>query len=436
MILIYCSLKNIARLNYVASHIFGSLSGAKFEITCDKNRYLSCEGVCINYSNEELNHGLHIVPQGLLEEKGVRQITDLAKDRWKTYFCFFSQIKGDIPFDIFSATFYLLTSYEEYFSKNLDKHRRYSMYQSVIFLNNSLSVPVIDRWTECLRDELKTLYPTWKYRMRKFRTVSTVDVDFPYQYRYKGIIKTVGGIIKDLLKKDFEKVKERIKVICRLKEDAYFEAIKWLDDFHDKEDMNYYLFVLLGKCGKYGRTTVYPSEEWKWELNNLKKALIGLHPSYDTYHNINILQKEKQELDALLGKAMISAERRHFLCYTCPESFREAEEAGFSDDFSLSFSLEPGFRSGTAVPYYFYDVEHDRETRLLIHPTVMMDTSLISHLKMSPADTESKIRLLIDECVKSGGDFTCLWHNSNIAGDNNPWKEVFLKSIQYALNYK
>jgi sugar/nucleoside kinase (ribokinase family) len=96
----------------------------------------------------------------------------------------------------------------------------------------------------------------------------------------------------------------------------------------------------------------------------------------------------------------------------------------------------PGFRSGTAVPHYFYDLEKDTSGKLLLHPTIVMDSCLITHLQLSPEEATAKIKRLIDACKQSGGDFVCIWHNSNLTGDsnNNPWIDVFIEMFHYAIS--
>jgi hypothetical protein len=434
MVKIYAPEGGIKRVNYVSRHIFENILGTTFKIVNKRDVFLQESGICINYSDEVLNHGLQIIPCGLLSETGVRKIHDLEEYKWKDFFCFFRQKRGDIPFDLFSATFYLLTSYEEYFPTQTDKHDRFDLNSSLLYRNNSLEVPVIDRWAYGLKEELERKYPDFKCNLRKYRFISTFDIDYPFLYRYKGIVKTVGATLRDMLKLDFKSIWERLSVIFRLNPDPYIQAIKKIDDFHKKTGRSYHLFVLLGKNGKYGRSTVRPTISYNNYLKTLKQVTIGSHSSYNTYHNLDLLIREKEELENLLGRK-VNSNRRHFLRITCPQSFREAKLAGFKEDFTLAFAKAPGFRSGTAIPYYFYDVEQDIFSDLLVRPTIMMDSTLITHPEYSPEYALSKIKQLADECKKSGGDYLWLWHNSNLAEKKNKlWKDVFITSFNYAVS--
>jgi hypothetical protein len=433
MVFIYSPSENTKRLDYIARHFFNNTPETGFEILRNRAVFLQQSGVCINYSDEALNHGLQITPHGLLSEAGVRKISDLEISEWQGLFCFFKREKGDIPFDIFAASFYLLTLYEEYFPKQLDKHGRFSEKESLTYCNGFLETPLIDRWVHLLKEELKKRYPGQIFRQREYHVISTFDIDLPYLFLKKGLIKFVGGSLKDLVKFDWENIMSRFAVHFRRKSDPYMQTILWIDEVQKKAACPYLLFVLMGKRGKYGRSTVYPTPSYFQYLKNLRKVEIGLHPSYDTYMNINLLKKEKNQLEKRLGKTL-TATRQHFLRMRNPETFRDLNTVGFKNDFTLMFSQAPGFRSGTAIPYYFYDAEKDELTGLVLHPTITMDTTLISHLHLTPEEALHKIKKLIDECKKSGGDYVSLWHNSNLSGENNPWKKVFIESFHYAIS--
>ena len=434
MIIIYFPEDNTKRLNYICQHIFENILGTTFKIVTKRETFLQYSDPCINYSDEALNYGLQIIPQGLLSETGVHNFSDLGESKWESYFCFFKQKEGDIPFDLFSAGFYLLTSYEEYFSRQTDEHGRFDVNVSLLHRNDSLEIPLIDRWAYSLKEELEKKYPDFKCKLRTYRFISTFDVDYPFLFLYKGVVKTLGAAFRDMINLNFKSLRELVGVIFNSTPDPYMQAIKEIDDFHKKEGRSYYLFVLLGRIGKNGKSTVKPTLSYNSFLKNLEAVTIGSHPSYDTFLHPDLLIMEKKELETLLGKEVI-VERRHFLRMTCPQSFREAVYTGFKEDFTLGFAKAPGFRSGTAIPYYFYDVEKDTLSDLLIHPTIVMDSTLITHLDYSPGFALLKLKQLAEECKKSGGDFLCLWHNSNLAGvEKKLWKDVFIASFHYAVS--
>ena len=273
------------------------------------------------------------------------------------------------------------------------------------------------------------------FNKRKFQFISTIDVDYPYMYLKKGLIRSKAGIIRDLLNRRFENIVLRLAVNLRIKPDPYMEAIRWIDSVHKESDKSYYLFILMEDRGKYGRKSFYPLTTFYKYLKNLKSVTVGLHPSYETYSKPELFVKERKRLEKALEREGIDTSRQHFLRMQVPETFRDLAAAGFKEDFTTAFAHAPGFRSGTAIPYFFYDVEKDMVCELLLRPTIMMDSCLITHLKLNPEEALELIKRLINECKQSGGDFVSLWHNSNLTDSkNNPWGKVFIEMFRYAIS--
>ena len=434
MLTIYTSHIGTKRLQFAAEHLFNCILGIDFQITNDKNFYLSQAGNQIWYADEKPETGLHIMPQGLLFESDIHPVCDLQTAKYRDLFCFFYSGKGDIPFDLFSATFYLLSLYEEYLPHITDEHGRFRHQDSLLFKNDVLEIPVIDRWAYFLKDELiKSGRPESDFSLRKYRFISTYDIDHPYLYRYKGWIKNVLGFFRDVLLLKWKKAKERYQVMLHRIADPYFAALENIENIHQQYHHPYYLFVLLGKNGRLGRSNLYEPRDYYRSIENLKDVTIGLHPSYDTLFHPEILKKEKAELEKILKRKMICS-RQHFLRLHTPETFHDLLENGFRHDFSLSFAHASGFRSGTAIPHPFFDLQKNETSDLILHPIVFMDSTFVFHQKLSLEEVEKKIRMLVDECKKSGGDYLSLWHNSNLSGHENEnlWINSWFRAFMYA----
>jgi len=46
----------------------------------------------------------------------------------------------------------------------------------------------------------------------------------------------------------------------------------------------------------------------------------------------------------------------------------------------------PGFRAGICSPYNFYDLDIEVETKLRVHPFMVMDGTLKDYMKLTPTD--------------------------------------------------
>jgi hypothetical protein len=110
-----------------------------------------------------------------------------------------------------------------------------------------------------------------------------------------------------------------------------------------------------------------------------------------------------------------------------PRSYVNSLGAGFSEDYSMGYPDEPGFRAGIARPYNFYNINDELITNLRIVPFQVMDATLYDYKKLSPEGSKEIITKLINETRKAGGLFVSIWHNTSLL-DNDEWKgwrEVF-----------
>ena len=130
------------RLQYIAEFIFKENWNVDYSITTDIKDFKTAEGIKINYTPDEIP-GEIINVQGsrlLFEKKIHTQYIETFEQNG--IIAFFKNKKGigHFPFDIFSATFYLLTRYEEYLPYAKDKYERYDYKQSLAATNGFLKI--------------------------------------------------------------------------------------------------------------------------------------------------------------------------------------------------------------------------------------------------------------------------------------------------------
>jgi hypothetical protein len=110
-----------------------------------------------------------------------------------------------------------------------------------------------------------------------------------------------------------------------------------------------------------------------------------------------------------------------------PGSYNNILRTGISEDYSMGYPDEPGFRAGIARPYFFYDVTQDKLTNLKIIPFQVMDGTLYDYKKLNPENSREVVLKLIRETRNVGGLFVSIWHNTSLL-DNDQckgWREVF-----------
>jgi hypothetical protein len=109
--------------------------------------------------------------------------------------------------------------------------------------------------------------------------------------------------------------------------------------------------------------------------------------------------------------------------------------AGFSEDHSMGYPDEPGFRAGIARPYYFYNLLKDVCTNLKIIPFQVMDATLFEYKKLNAGEAKRQIENIINDTRKVGGLFVSIWHNTSLLDNEQgrEWREVFEYMIKAQL---
>ena len=202
------------RLEYTLDFIFKQILNVDYYITDDKTTFTeTSKDKKICYAKYNLG-GTHIITSGLLNENNISTIS-FESGNWNELPTIFQskENEGDIPFDIFSAIFYLLSRYEEYLPSKLDKYQRFQSSNSVAFINDFLNRPIVNEWIETFAQKID-IHPKSK---KSFKSVVTFDVDNTYSYRGKGIKRSILGLIRDFIQFNFRGILTRISALKNLK---------------------------------------------------------------------------------------------------------------------------------------------------------------------------------------------------------------------------
>src|SRR5699024_6910435 len=118
--------------------------------------------------------------------------------------------QSDLPFDIFSASFYLLSRYEEYVLKHAFPHHHFRAEDSLAYKSKFLLKPVVDLWAYKLGHVLKEHFPQMELGTRRVTVNNVLAVEEAYKYKNKGIMRGIGGMANDVFRFRFREVFERI----------------------------------------------------------------------------------------------------------------------------------------------------------------------------------------------------------------------------------
>ena len=393
--------------------------GQDITITIDSEEFKKFDGVKINYSNIEMP-GFVIQNHPLLFENEIKEQA-IECFTINNYKAFFKINRSDLSFDIFSASFYLLSRYEEYLPHQKDMYGRYPHENSLAFKQKFLDLPLINIWVKDLADQLKKKFSIFNAQFSIFNFVPTYDIDIAYSYKYKGLLRNIGGFLRS-------PSLERIKVLLGIQKDP-FDTYAYLDGLHQKYNLHPACFFLVAeKNGQYDKN-ISPHKDAMWQLVKLhaKKYSIGLHPSWQSGDSFSLLEKEKTQLEAMAGQAGITSSRQHYIRFNLPGGYQRLTGAEITDDYSMGYGSINGFRASVASAFFWYDLEKEQQTPLRIHPFCFMEANSYYEQKLSAPETYNELMHFYDQCKEVNGTLITIWHN-NFLGDDKifaGWRSVY-----------
>lgn len=419
MFLIY-SHKITPRVSYIFKHIFVRMLHIPIEFTTKIEEFIPYKGPKLSYADKPFLDEFSIKPHGLLFEQGVSDVSVQVSD-WNGVPYFFKTSTGNLlPYDIFAASFYLISRYEEYLPHVLDQHLRYSGDESLAHKNNFLEKPLIDIWAMHLLELLKDKFPGLDYQERKFNYISTIDVDLALSFKQKGIIRALLGYVKDLFNFNFFNVKMRTLVLLRLRKDP-FDTFDELKRIQEDYNITTYFFFLIAEYTRYDTNNSVNSPKFQSLIKSVADfAEVGIHPSYFTMKNFEKLKKEVKRLEDIIRRP-IKKSRQHFLRLKLPDTYHHLIDLEIAEDFTMGYSKYPGFRASTCTPFYFYDLDYEIQTPLKVVPFAVMDATLNDYMNLTAEEGYQKILQLLNEVKKVKGTFVTLFHNDTLS-ENKRWK--------------
>ena len=435
MVLIYVK-STSSRLQYIAHFIFKEIIKAPYAITSHADSFKDFDGIKINYSREEISTNELKVPDcGILYQSGITQqaIEIFEVDGIKAFFkspSFHpSRVSNEFPFDIFSASFYLLTRYEEYLPHQQDEFGRYDHRGSLAYKNDFLQLPLINIWIGIFSAWLQEKNPGLIMQPSTFKYIPTYDIDIAYAYRYKGTAKNIAGSLQSVLSLNLAVVRERVRVL-RGKQKDPFDNYDWLVREHMDHAMQpIYFFLMAGKNTQYDKNILANTRAMQQlVIYHAEKYSIGLHPSYYCIEAPSLLIEEKKNLESITG-LRIRKSRYHYIRFNLPQGYRNLIEAGFESDYSMGYGSINGFRASVASTHRWYDLAEEKQTKLQIHPFCYMDSTAIFEEKIQAEEAYNEMLYYYNTCKAVNGTMITVMHNHFLGDDKIEWRNIYEKFL-------
>ncbi len=414
MILVYTH-KVTPRIRYIFKHIFSRILLVSVDFTSKIEEFVAYNGPKMSYTKVPLGNEFFVRSQDLLFEQGVSD-PEVNLGKWGDVPSFFAVgSKSSIPFDIFAASFFLISRYEEYLPYVRDKYERFNPEQSIAYKNKFLEKPLVDLWAMKLKVTLLERFPNFVFQKRNFKYISTLDIDNAYAYKHKSFVRAAGGFMNDFFQLHLRSFWDRLLVLLSIRKDPYnvFDKILALSEAHKIYTI---IFFLIADYTTFDTNVSTSKNTFRLLIKHISDYVkVGLHPSYYTMSDATMLKKEKLRLEGITN-IQTKRSRQHFLRFSLPETYQNLIDLEIEEDYSMGYASHVGFRASTCTPFYFYDLDFEIQTPLKIFPFALMDTSLNDYMKLTPKQSLGRIRDLYKEVKKVDGTFITLFHNESISG--------------------
>ncbi len=436
-LLIYCP-EFTSRHQYVFEFVFNTILGSSFVQTEDQKAFKEFSGPKISYTQKPIGTELLFFKAStFLNQKGIEptkiEVTQFGDDKVP-----FAVQEGVLPFDPFAASFYFLSRYEEYLPFEADAHLRFPPEKSLQYQLRLLGRPIIDEWALLIKNLLLAKTNQITFRERSFFHLPTIDIDRAFHYKANGILKNTARFIKAILQKDTERIGHLINTGLGRKKDP-FDTYEFLHEIHAKYRLNPIFFFLVAHSGhKQYDVNLAPEDQPLQEviLTTQKHAAIGIHPSYSSNENWLKLRDEKKYLENLTATE-IKRSRQHFLKLQLPKTYLHLQEVGITEDYTMGYASQVGFRAGTCTPFMWYDLQLEKQSHLKVFPFAVMDATLRRYLKKQPDEAPAIIEDLIQNVKMVNGCFCSLWHNESLsdAAEWKAWRPVYEKMLKASAGF-
>lgn len=414
------------RLRYTFDLLLTDLLGLKYELSSDTESFAAATEPKFSYAKSPVGNELFFECHEILFDTDIKY-QPIAVAEYKNLKGFFTvSEKSALPFDLFATAFYLVTRYTEYLPAKQDKYNRFRASQSMNYKAGFLEKPMVNMYAVFLKEKLRSLYPTLQFKERKFTYIPTFDVDMAFSYKGKGFQRNMGGAIRDMVMNDFKALAERFLVLTRGKKDP-FDTFDYILDVCKKHHQNPLFFFLMADQSRFDKSIPHTYEPFQEIIRKVsEKATAGIHLSYQSHKHNKIEKQEIMRLEDITNTS-VKMNRYHYLRFHVPRSFLRLIEYGITDDYSMGYAPHPGFRAGICTPYFLFNLIHNKQENIRMHPIAFMDTTFIQYKKLNYREGLERIRKIIQSVREVNGTCYALWHNDTFTERHQyrGWRRVF-----------
>ena len=416
------------RLRYVAQHFFSRILGLKFALTTDRSAFLAYSGPKLAYAKQSLGVGLWMKSHDLLFDGGIEDYP-IGVVEWSGIPCFFQTAEHEpIACDLLAASFYLLTRYEEYLPHVSDEHGRFPAAQSLGARHGFLTLPVVDLWAQRLLGLLTEQFGDLKAQKNVYHYCSMLNVSASHEFLYRGFLRQISGVLMDILGFKLRRLGYRALVGMGMKRDPY-DLYEEVLKAHKKLGQVPKVFFQLAQYGPFDKNVSPYNRHFQHLIKSVGDyAQIALAASYASFDDPELLLEEKKVLSDIVHRPIDSCKTRYNRL-NIPLTYRDMVDAGFTQDYSMGYTHDLGFRAGTCTPFYFYDLYLEMQQPIMVYPFAVQDYALLK--EKSVADALRKMQAMYDQVHQLGGWMGVIFSMELLGSPQKyDWKKLYVAQLK------
>lgn len=337
------------------------------------------------------------------------------------------QRQSVLDLDVLGSVFAIVTRLEELVSDEQDAHGRFPASEALATRGAFLDRPVADEYSEVLWSALRRTWPSLERPRSELREVYTFDVDNPFAHLNRSVGQLIASAVGNAtVRRRPRRAVELVRDwIATKRQGAVVDPWNTFDVLMDVLEAGGHsgYFNFIGDPSRSGRNRYSTYRMEDPAIGALLARVderghhVGVHGSYRSHLEPARLQTELDRVcrasERVGHRESEWGGRQHYLRWDAAESPQTLEAAGMSYDMTVGFAEEVGFRSGTCRPHRLFDFASGISTRVVEHPTLVMDRTLVDprYMGLDIEQAYDEVDALRRRCRRFGGEFVTLWHN-------------------------
>ncbi len=307
-------------------------------------------------------------------------------------------------FDLFAASFFFLSCWQEYTITERDAHGRFLLQNSIQYKLGVCDIPVVNEYLKIFEKYARDI---WDIELEYVKLPVPGDLYIALSHDIDFIDWSLKKYIDILrinrlgIEMGYSGLFNIIKNVFSKK--AIFQKIKNIELTHGVTSTNYFFSSYPGNHQSFFHNLIKSLENANFE--------VGHHISKSLDSDI-AFKKDKAMFESLVKKTY--GERVHMLKFEINKLFSQLEKCSYCYDNSLLFPEDMSYRTGFSYPHYLFDPFHKRPFNVLAIPLNIMDSTLVEgkYLDLNDTSSESEILSFVDKAITYGGVLSILIHHN------------------------